>query len=101
MVAASTARRSTPVTMAADDATDQMLKHRTGQVVIDAVAVANKANGARFAATADHLGGGSSHRQDACPLLVGRHHGRLVDDDTLAFDVHEDGRGAQVDADLF
>ena len=78
-----------------------MLKHRARQVVIDAVAIANQADGARLPAATDHLGGGAADRQDARALLVGRHHGRLVDDDTFAFDIDEDRRGAKVDADLF
>ena len=77
-----------------------MLEHRARDIVIDAIPVANQADSARFPAATDHLGGCTPHRQDASALFVGRHHGRLVHDNTLALDVHEHGRGPQVDADF-
>ena len=77
-----------------------MLEHRTRDVVIDAVPVADQPDGAGFPAATDHLGGGTPDRQHASALFVGRHHGRLVHDHTLALDVDEHGRGAQVDADF-
>src|SRR6266851_7316424 len=78
-----------------------MLDHRARHVVIDAVPVPNQPDGAGFTAATDHLGGRPTHRQHATACFVGRHHRRLVHDDTLPLDVDENGRGAQVDANFF
>jgi hypothetical protein len=77
-----------------------MLEHRARDIVIDAIPVTNQADSACFPAATHHLGGRTPNRQDASALFVSRHHGRLVHDYTFALDVHEHGRGAQVDADF-
>ena len=84
------------------DLTDKLLEHPLSHIVIRDNALPQGTDGNDVArSTAQHLLGVGAHLQELAGILVDGYHRRLPQNHALALDVDQNGRGAQIDTNIF
>ena len=87
---------------AAGNLAHKFLEHPLSHIVVGDDALPQRTDGHDVAGgTAQHGLGIRAHLQELAGVLVDSHHGRLIEHNALALDIHQNGSLSQIDTNIF